>query len=110
MNEFNNRIDAQRQILRAVNSVSWPGEPLHGLSTKALERWLSRNGLDADAPLAALLRTAAGQLFFLANRSQEQVTDEYQAHARAIEAIVPQIAVEAGRLAPVHGIRSKLYS
>jgi hypothetical protein len=39
-------------------------------------------------------------VFFLANRSQEQVTDEYQAHARAIEAIVPQIAVESERLAP----------
>ena len=99
MSEFNNRIDAQRQLLRIVNRVRWEGEPLHGLSSKALERWVSRNGLDAEGPLASLLRTVAAELFFLANRSQEQVTDEYQAHARSLEALVPRIAAEVARLA-----------
>ena len=99
MSEFNNRIDAQRQILRVVNRLPWRGEPLHGLSSKALERWISRNGLDPEAPLALLLRIASAELFFLANRSQEQVTDEYQAHARALESLMPQIATETAGLA-----------
>ena len=49
MTEFNNRIAAQRDILVAVNSVPWR-EELFGLS----------------------------KLFFLANKSQEQVTSEYK--------------------------------
>jgi hypothetical protein len=94
MNEFNNRIDAQRQILGVVNSVRWRGEALLGLSGKALDRWLSRNALDSGGPLPSLLRTAAAELFFLANRSQEQITQEYQERSRSLHILISQIAVE----------------
>lgn len=99
MSEFNNRIDAQRQILRIVNSVGWRDEPLFGLSGKALERWVSRNGLHPETPLVRLLHTAAAELFFLANRSQEQVTEEYQTHAHALGLVVPRIAAEVAQMA-----------
>lgn len=94
MSDFNNRIDAQRQILGVVNAVCWPSEPLYGLSGKALARWASRNSLDGDGPLLALLRTAAADLFFLANRSQEQVTEQYQERSRSLHKIISQIAVQ----------------
>jgi hypothetical protein len=94
VSEFNNRIDALRQILSVVNRVRWRGEALHGLSSKALERWISRNAIDPCAPLVTLLRKGAAQLFFLANRSQEQVTEEYQERSQSLQALMPQIAAQ----------------
>jgi hypothetical protein len=99
MSEFNNRIDAQRQILGVVNGARWRGESLLGLSGKALERWVSRNGLDPEGPLPLLLRTAAADLFFLANRSQEQVSEEYQARSRSLHNLIKQIAGEVAAAA-----------
>lgn len=77
MTEFNNRIAAQRTILVTVNRAPWT-EELFGMSSGALERWMRRNGVDATSRLARLLVEAASKLFFLANKSQEQITDEYR--------------------------------
>lgn len=77
MTEFNNRIAAQRDILVVVNSVPWR-EELFGMSRGALDRWMHSNGIEAKDTLAQLLVKAASKLFFLANKSQEQVTDEYK--------------------------------
>lgn len=77
MTEFNNRIAAQRDILAAVNRASWR-EELFGMSSGALDRWIRCNNVDANSNLARLLVEAASKLFFLANKSQEQVTDEYK--------------------------------
>jgi hypothetical protein len=74
--EFNNRIAAQRAILRTVNRLRW-AEPLCGLSSKAIDRWVSANRIEAASTLASLVKEASAKLFFLANKSQEQVTDEY---------------------------------
>src|SRR5579872_4047864 len=94
MNDFNNRIDAQRQILGIVNAVHWPNEPLYGLSGKALARWVSTNSLDTSAPLLVLLRTAAADLFFLANRSQEQVSEQYQQRSMSLHKLIEKISNE----------------
>lgn len=94
MNDFNNRIDAQRQILGVVNAVHWPSEPLYGLSGKALARWILSNSLDSSAPLLALLRVAAADLFFLANRSQEQVTEQYQQRSTSLHKLIAKISNE----------------
>ncbi len=75
--EFNSRIDAQRQILRIVNAHEWKKEELLSLSRRAIERWVNLNRLDADGPLVRLLVSASAKLFFLANKSQEQISDEY---------------------------------
>jgi hypothetical protein len=77
-NEFNDRIAAQRSILRAINSARWNAEPLLGLSRKAIDRWINLNRIEIDSPLASLVLLASSKLFFLANKSQDQMSEEYQ--------------------------------
>ncbi len=77
MSEFGDRIRAQREVLRVVNSVAWT-EPLVGLSQQALHRWTETNRIAAQSELARELRRASERLGFLANRSQMQVSDEYR--------------------------------
>lgn len=77
MNEFNNRITAQREIITSINSRAWH-EELLGLSHGALERWFSANNINTKSNLADLLKDAAAKLFFLANKSQEQITNDYK--------------------------------
>ncbi|WP_116895789.1 hypothetical protein ACTACG_17180 [Pseudomonas syringae] len=91
MTEFNNRIEAQRTILHVVNSKSWV-EQLFGLSTGAIDRWVRTNGLSTDEPLVVAVYDAAGKLFFLANKSQEQVTEEYKLLSQTIEALIKKIS------------------
>ncbi|MNK86671.1 hypothetical protein D3C87_1065890 [compost metagenome] len=97
MKEFNNRIDAQRNILRIVNKCSWRAEGLSGLSNKAIDRWMLANQIDVTSRLAELIRAAGRALFFLANKSQEQVTDEYKHRSQEVVAITNEIATELGR-------------
>jgi hypothetical protein len=73
--EFINRIAAQRAVLRFVNGRQQDSEQLHGLSSKAIDRWVSVNRLDPDSRLVELLKDVSGKLFFLANRSQEHISD-----------------------------------
>jgi len=77
MSEFNNRIDAQRKILIVVNSVKWQ-EELFGLSNGAIDRWINTNMLNTNSSLVELVHKAAEKLFFLSNKSQEQVTEDYK--------------------------------
>lgn len=77
MSEFNNRIAAQRDILRNVNERAW-GEELFGLSSGAIDRWANANQIEQEAVLLLLIRQAAERLFFLANKSQEQITEDYR--------------------------------
>lgn len=77
MNEFNNRISAQREILQVVNKRP-QDEELFGLSGKAIDRWIVANRVDTESRLVQLIRAAADKLFFLANKSQEQITEDYQ--------------------------------
>jgi hypothetical protein len=90
MYEFNNRIDAQREILTLVNSKRWK-EELYGLSSGAIERWLRVNGVDTSTPLACAIYKSADKLFFLANKSQEQVTNEYRLLSQDVAALAQQI-------------------
>jgi hypothetical protein len=77
MTEFNTRIAAQRRILEIVNAREWH-EELFSLASKAIERWLGKNKIDGTSELAALVREAGAKLFFLANKSQEQITEDYR--------------------------------
>ncbi|MBK7464653.1 MAG: hypothetical protein IPJ50_19415 [Betaproteobacteria bacterium] len=90
MSEFNNRIAAQRDILLGINSASWQ-EELFGLSSGAIERWISANRLDPSSDLVALIRQAANKLFFLSNKSQEQITEDYKLLSREVTALTEQI-------------------
>jgi hypothetical protein len=92
--EFNNRIAAQRAILRVVNRKPWGSEPLFGLSSKAIDRWVSVNRIEPASRLVKLAKDVSAKLFFLANKSQEQVSDEYTAVSVEIAAICETIKVE----------------
>jgi hypothetical protein len=92
--EFNNRIAAQRAILKVVNSKNWETEDLFGLSSKAIERWVSINRIDVDSALVGLIKAAGEKLFFLANKSQEQVSAEYRGVSNEVAAIRDAIAAE----------------
>lgn len=90
MSEFNNRIAAQREILMDVNSVVWQ-EELFGLSSGAIDRWINENRLESGSVLVELIREAADKLFFLSNKSQEQITEDYKHLSNEVSAITAQI-------------------
>lgn len=92
--EFNDRIAAQRAILKVVNANSWKAEDLFGLSHKSIERWVSVNRLDPNSRLIDLVKEASKKLFFLANKSQEQITSEYERTSSEVSSIRDAIEVE----------------
>lgn len=92
--EFNNRIAAQRAILRVVNHGRSDEEPLLGLSSNAIDRWTSINRIDQRSRAVVLLRELSRKLFFLANRSQEQVSDDYKAIRAEVVAACDALEVE----------------
>jgi hypothetical protein len=98
MNEFNNRIEAQRQILQLVNRYGWAVEELFGLSAKGIGRWISVNRIDPKAALVELVQTASSKLFFLANKSQEQVSSEYRDASTEISLLTAAIESEVESL------------
>jgi len=93
MNEFKNRMAAQRLILDLINRHTPNKEELFGLSSKAIERWVSVNAIDTNRNLVGLIKTASGKLFFLANKSQEQISEDYQTASREIADLT--LAIEA---------------
>ena len=98
MSDFNNRIDAQRRILCVVNSHCWRAEALSGLSNRAIDRWLLANQIGPDAPIASLVRASGHALFFLANKSQEQITEEYKHRSQEVNGLTKAIADEIDAL------------
>lgn len=96
MTEFNNRIAAQREILLTVNSAHWR-EELYGMSSGAIDRWLLANSVDRSSRLGSLLLEAAGKLFFLANKSQEQVTAEYRFRSSEVSRLTEEIRLALQR-------------
>ncbi|WP_454665873.1 hypothetical protein [Acinetobacter calcoaceticus] len=93
MSEFQNRISAQRNILLIVNNIAWK-EELLGLSKGAINRWIEKNHLDHKYQLVKLIVEAADQLFFLSNKSQEQITEEYRNLSNHVSAITNRIRQE----------------
>jgi hypothetical protein len=94
MNEFNNRIAAQRHVLQLVNRTKLQREELFGLSSKAIERWILANLINPESRLVQLVKEASAKLFFLANKSQEQITEEYKTMSAEIAAIAKEIEME----------------
>lgn len=94
MSEFNNRITAQRNALEIVNGSGLFSEPLLSLTGKAIERWSRKNGIDTHDLLVVLLKTMSETLFFLANKSQEQVTDDYKALSVKVSNQLSELKIE----------------
>jgi hypothetical protein len=97
VNDFINRIDAQREFLRVLNAVAWPVEPLHSLSDGAINRWISVNRLGSASDIAKLVVRAGDALAFLANKSQEQITEDYQSASENFSSLVAEAAIQVSR-------------
>jgi hypothetical protein len=94
MSEFNNRITAQRNALKIVNGSELFFEPLLSLTEKAIDRWSRNNGIDARDLLVVLLKSLSGTLFFLANKSQEQVTEDYKVLSEKVDKQLSDLKLE----------------
>jgi len=93
MSEFNNRIAAQRDILICINTKYWQ-EELFGLSRGAIERWVSVNQINSNTVLIKLVNESAKKLFFLSNKSQEQITEDYKMLSKEVSMLTKKIQNE----------------
>lgn len=94
MSEFRNRIESQRQAVKIVNSFKIYDEPLYSLTEKSINRWVLVNQIDPNAAHVNLVIQASKKLFFLANKSQEQITEDYKKLSKNVENILEQITQE----------------
>ena len=83
--EFNNRMAAQRRLLRTVNKSDCWRETLAGISVDAIERFARVNLLSASDDVVQILRSAAKIMQCLATKSQEQLTDDYANVVREVD-------------------------
>jgi hypothetical protein len=97
--EFNNRISAQRTILQVINRNPWTAEALFGLSSKAIDRWVTVNRIDQNSIVVNMIKDVSAKLFFLANKSQDQVSEQYQLVRAEISAACEEIQRELQRSA-----------
>lgn len=74
--EFNSRVDLQREVIKIVNEKNFKNK-LNGLSKPAIESWILNNNISNDI-LKKCLITISEKLFFIANKSQDQITEEYK--------------------------------
>lgn len=74
--EFNSRVDLQRQVLKLVNYANFNTQ-LAGLSKSALDNWIFSNNIKNEELVNSLYKIAE-KLFFIANKSQDQITEEYK--------------------------------
>lgn len=73
--EFNSRVDLQREVIKIVNEKNFINK-LNGLSKPAVESWILTNNITNET-LKKCLITISEKLFFIANKSQDQITEEY---------------------------------
>jgi hypothetical protein len=99
MPEFNDRMSIQRQIVQMVNRGSGGQEKLYGLSSNAIERWLSANSIERTSAISRLLKDVSSKLFFLAAKSQEHISEEYLITASEIESVTSEIQRELSAVA-----------
>ena len=91
MSEFNNRINAQRDALRVVNGFNLYEEPLLSLTDKAISRWVINNQIDRNECFVSLIQEVSKRLFFLANKSQEQITEDYKNLSKEVSELIAKI-------------------
>lgn len=78
MDEFVSRMATQRQVLDLINSRLDLNEELFGLSSSAIDRWVASNQLSPSSAIVLQVKEIAAELFFMATRSQEPVSSEYE--------------------------------
>lgn len=73
--EFNSRVELQRKVIKIINMMKTQYQ-LSGLSKLAIDNWVLMNNI-LDNELKTLLISISEKLFFIANKSQDQITEEY---------------------------------
>jgi hypothetical protein len=91
MAEFNDRMSIQRELVQMVNRGTRGSEMLYGLSSNAIERWLSANSIERTSAISQLLKDVSSKLFFLAAKSQEHISEESLVMAGEIEHLKSEI-------------------
>jgi hypothetical protein len=76
MFEFNNRVDLQRTVIKIINNNKFNYE-FTGLTQGAIESWVRANKIE-NIDIIELIYIISSKLFFLANKSQEQITEDYK--------------------------------
>ena len=89
--EFVNRMDAQRQVLRYINTLTGIEEELFGLTRLSIERWKAANSFGNSDSIGNLLLELSNKLSFLASESQQQITKEYSAISEEFFMIFDQL-------------------
>lgn len=77
MGDFLNRIDTQRKVIKIINNYNYKIH-LTGLTIKAIEKWRFENNIEKEAECIKILMYISSKLFFLSNKSQEQITEDYK--------------------------------
>jgi len=77
-NEFLNRIDLQRKTIQLINKYGIYKHQINSLTFKGIDKWTSLNSIDSSAAHVKAIYNISEKLFFLANKSQEQVSPEYR--------------------------------
>lgn len=77
MQEFNNRIELQREVIKTINNSNYSFE-ITGISQGSIERWALDNNISINSEIVKLLYKISNKLFFLSNKSQEQITEDYR--------------------------------
>ena len=76
MNEFYNRISIQRKVIKMINSSGVFRSPLNGLTKDSIELWIRLNKVN-EIKLINIVYEISSKMLLLANKSQEQITEEY---------------------------------
>jgi hypothetical protein len=89
MNEFNNRIDIQRRVIKIVNSSNLKHQ-ISGLSRNSIERWVKENNI-VDEEKSKILKDISSKLFFLGTKSQEQITEDYKNKSIEVSNLIDEL-------------------
>lgn len=84
MDEFVDRMATQRHVLNVINQKISATEKLFGLSSDAIDRWALANRFKRNSEIIQLIKRISSELFFMATRSQEPVSAEYQVRRQRI--------------------------
>lgn len=90
MSEFLNRIDLQRKAIKIVNSSNSKVQ-LTGLSLNTINSWCQINNINKSEKVVKELLHLSEKLFFLANKSQEQVTEDYKEMCNEIDSSLSRL-------------------
>lgn len=89
--QFVERMELQRKVLRVVNDKFVGAEQLCGLSADAIARWARGQHLSDQDPIVQSLRSVARELMFFATKSQEGVSEEYRSRQEEVFRLIQQL-------------------